>query len=122
MSSPLHGLRPTDTENLVCMRRREVTQICVGLHDLQFNLLPEGNLTIWRRCELLGADGALLDVWDRETRVGLFRFPEVLMSPIPEVVIDGSDSFLMMFSNGLALRVVDNSDQCESFSIGEFYV
>ena len=122
MGIPLNGLRPTDIENLVCMRRREVTQICVGLHDLQYNLLPAGNLANWGRCELHGADGALLDVWDRETRAGLFRFPGVLMSPIPEVVIDGSHSFLMMFSNGLALRVVDNSDQCESFSIGDFSI
>lgn len=119
---PLHGLRPTDIEHLSDLRGGENAQIWIGPYDLQFNLQPRGNVSVWGRSELLGVEGELIDFWDRETRAGVFRFPEILMSPITEVTVDSPKSFMMTFTNGLGLRVVDNSDQYESFSVGDFYV
>ncbi len=118
----MYGVRPTDIEHLSRLRGREVSQICLGPYDLQFNLHPEGNVSVWGRCELLGPEGELLDAWERETRAGMFRFPEILMSPITDVVIDSPKSFVMTFANGLGLRLVDCSDEYESFSVGRLYV
>jgi hypothetical protein len=52
----------------------------------------------------------------------MFRFPEILMSPVTDVLIDSPKSFVMTFANGLGLRLVDCSDEYESFSVGSLYV
>lgn len=74
------------------------------------------------RVELLDESGNVADVWEDRTQSGMFRFPEILMSPVTEVVIDSPKSFVLTFGNRMSLRVVDNSEQYESFSVGDLYV
>ena len=52
---------------------------------------------------------------------GVFRFPEILMSPVTDIVIDSPKSFVMTFANGLELRLVDTCDEHDSFSVGSPY-
>ena len=118
----MYGLKPTDIHHLAQLRGKEITQICIGPHDLQFNFHPQGNVSVWGRCELLNAAGELLDAWEDDTHSGVFRFPEVLMVAVSEVEIDSPQSFLLKFANGLCLRLVDNSQQYESFSVGNLCV
>jgi hypothetical protein len=118
----MYGLKPTDIDHLAQLRGAEITQICIGPHDLQFNFHPRGNVSVWGRCELNDAAGIILDVWEGCTHSGVFRFPDLLMATVSEVLIDSPRSFILKFSNELALRVIDTSDQFESFSVGNLYV
>ena len=118
----MYGLKPTDIDALKPLLRAEITQICVGPSDLQFNFHPSGNVTVQGRCELIDSAGQVVDVWEDNTHSGMFRFPELLMTPVSDVVIDSPKSFVLQFANGMALRVIDNSEQYESFSVGNLYV
>jgi hypothetical protein len=118
----MYGLKPTDIDRLSQLRGKEITQICIGPHDLQFNFHPKGNVSVWGRCELLNATGDVLDAWEDDTHSGVFRFPEILKVSVSEVAIDSPKSFVLKFANGLGLRLVDNSEQYESFSVGDLYV
>jgi hypothetical protein len=44
------------------------------------------------------------------------------MTPVVDVAIDTPRSFILRFENGLVLRMVDNSEHYESFSVGNLYV
>lgn len=118
----MYGLTPADIDALTPLRRAEVTQICLGPHDIQFHFHPQGKICVQGRCELIDSDNQVVDVWEGSTRSGTFRFPDVLMTPVVEVAIDSAKSFLLTFENGMALRVIDNSEHCESFSVGNLYV
>ena len=118
----MYGIKPSDLQYLEHFRDAEITQICVGPHDIQFNFHPRGNISVQGRCELQDPSGAVLEVWEESTHSGTFRFPDILMTPVLEVLIDSSKSFLLKFANKLILKVIDNSDQYESFSVGNLYV
>jgi hypothetical protein len=117
----MYGLRHSDIDALAHLRGAEIAQICLGTSDIQFNFHPQGNISVWGRCELLDSAGEVIDVWNG-TRPGIFRFPELLMSQVSEISIESSRSLILTFENGQALRVVDDSDQYESFSVGELIV
>ena len=84
----MHGLKPDDLQHLTHLRAAEVTQICVGPHDIQFNFHPSGNVSVQGRCELLDFSGDIVDDWEHRTLTGVFRFPEILMTPVIDVRID----------------------------------
>jgi hypothetical protein len=118
----MYGLRPEDIDALSHLKGAEITQICVGPADLQFNFHPKGNVSVWARCELIDSAGETVDIWEDNSRAGTSRFPEILMTPVVDVIIDSAKSFVLRFANKMSLRVIDNSEQYESFSVGNFYV
>jgi hypothetical protein len=118
----MYGIKPSDLQYFEHLRGADITQICVGSHDIQFNFHPRGNISVQGRCELQDASGTVLDIWEESTHSGNFRFPDILKTPVLEVHIDSSKSFVLKFANTLCLRVIDTSDQYESFSVGNLYV
>lgn len=118
----MYGLKPEDVQHLAHLRGAEVTQVCFGPFDIQFNFHPEESVSVQGRCELLDAAGAVVDEWEGRTRAGAHRFPELLMTPVVDVRIDTPKSFVVRFANQTSLRVVDNSARYESFSVGGFIV
>jgi hypothetical protein len=118
----MHGLKPSDIDALRHLEGAEVTQVCLGPYDIQFNFDPRGNVSVQGRCELIDRAGVVLDIWEGRTKPGPCRFTELFGSPVREVVIDSPRSFLLKFANSLVLRVLDTSDQHESFSVDGLYV
>jgi len=119
----MYGLKPTDIEYLKHLRNAQITQICVGLYDIQFNFHPRDNVSVQEHCELLDGSGAIVDVWEENTRAGMFRrFPEILMTAVVAVINDTPNSFVLKFANEMSLRVIDNDEHYESFSVGNLYV
>ena len=118
----MHGLKPTDIDALRHLQGAEITQVCLGPYDIQFNFTPRGNISVQARCELLDPSGALLDVWEERTKPGPCRFIDLFESPVQEVAIDSPRSIILRFANALVLRVVDTSDQYESFSVNGLFV
>lgn len=118
----MYGLKPTDIDAIAPIRGTELIQICIGKHDIQFRFHPAGNVSVWGRCELLDVGKQVVDAWEGGMPTGVFRFPDLLRSSVVEAVIDSPLSFTLAFDNGLTLRVIDNSEQHESFSVGNLYV
>jgi hypothetical protein len=118
----MYGLKPSDINALSHLKGAEITQVCLGPYDIQFNFMPRGNISVQARCELIDSTGNLLDVWEERTKPGICRFTELLESPAQDVQIDTPRSFIVRFNNGLLLRVIDTSDQYESFSVDGLYV
>jgi len=118
----MYGLKPEDLAHLRTLEGKEITQICVGQYDLQFNFHPDGNISVWGRCEMLDESDTIVDVWKQDERSKVFRFFELLGQPVIKVEIDSSKSFVALFKNHQKLRVIDDSDQYESFSFDNLYV
>jgi hypothetical protein len=118
----MHSLKPTDIDALRHFEGAEVTQVCLGPYDIQFRFAPRGHIAVQARCELLDQAGTLLDAWEGKTKPGPCRFVELFESPVREVAIDTPRSFVLRFANALVLRVVDTSDQYESFSVDGLHV
>lgn len=118
----MHGLTPADITHLSHLLHSQLIQVGVGEYDLQFQFHPSSNISVEGRCELLDNAAQLVDVWECGTRSVVFRFLELLGQSVVEVVIDSPKSFKLLFSKGQSLRVVDDSEQYESFSVGGLYV
>ena len=120
----MHGISPEHLPQLQALIGETVTLIGVG----EFQLLitthpnPRGGISIEGRCELLADDNRILDSWDRGDRSREFRFFDLLGRTIESVAIDSAKSFVATFDGGIKLRVIDNSDQYESFSVGNLFV
>ena len=118
----MHGLHSDDIQYLSPLLGAELIQICVGEFDLQFRFHPSAFLSVEGRCEMLLDSDTVLDFWDRGTHSDSFRFLQLLGLAVLEVVIDRPNSFKLAFSQRRWLRVIDNSDRYESFSIGGWFV
>ncbi len=118
----MHGLQPDDIKHLSHLRGGKMILVGVGEYDLQFQFHPQGNVSVEGRCELLEDSGAIIDAWDRGARSEVFRFLELLGKTVTEVVIDSPKSFKLAFPKGRWLRIIDNSEQYESFSVGGLYI
>jgi hypothetical protein len=121
----VYGLKPDDIVYLSQLQHSKVIQICIGEHDLQFNFYPSdriNNISVGGRCELLDDTARVIDVWENGMRSRAFRFLDLPGQSVVELTIDTPNAFKLLFSNGQSLRLVDNSQHYESFSVGGLYV
>ncbi len=115
----MYGLKPDDIAYLKStLSQATLQQICVGEHELQFHFHPSGNISVWANCELINDAGEVIEVWPSEDMSRSFRFLELLGSPVIEITIDTQRSFRLVFGNRHTLRVVGDSENYESFSVG----
>jgi hypothetical protein len=118
----MHGLKPDDLPHLQTLEGKELIQIRVGRHDLQFHFHPEANIAVQGRCELLDENDRIVDEWGNDQQSETFRFFELLAQSVTKVEIDSPKSFIALFQNRFKLRFIDDSDNYESFSVGDLYV
>lgn len=120
----MHGLSPDDLIHIEQLCGQSVVQVGVGEYQLHFATHPVSHLgiSVEGRCELLDETNHVVDVWNRGQRSTEFRFFDLLGGTIEGVTIDSEKSFIAKFNTGVSLRVVDDSEQCESFSVGGLYV
>jgi hypothetical protein len=118
----MYGLKPDSLQYLSHLTGGEVQQVCVGKYDLQFHLHPTGNISVWSRCELLGADGSVADTWEDGLRSERFLFADLLGGTVSEVTIPDTKTLRIAFADGRHLVIYDTSEQYESFSVGKKYV
>lgn len=118
----MYGLNPDNIEQLSRLKGGEVQQVCVGKFDLQFHLHPTGNISIWSRCELLNANGSVIDTWYDGSRSANFQFADLLGANVADVSIDDATTLRLQFTDGRQLLIFDTSEQYESFSIDNVIV
>lgn len=118
----MYGLKPEDITHLSHLQDAEIIQVCVGQADLQFHFTSNGNVSVQGRCELLDNADQVIDVWEPGTRSAMFLFLDLLGQSVTGVAIDSPKSFKFLFAKGHSLRVINVSEQYESFSVGNLYV
>lgn len=118
----MHGV-PKDL-NLSQFVGKTLVQLGIGEFQVQFRFQPEGNVSVEGGWELRDDDGMLIDrSLPNGERTG-FYIHRLLGQEVVRWEIAPPTSFALGFSNGLVLRVFDNSKEYESFSIqpGDIYV
>lgn len=118
----MYGLNPDNMEHLLHLKGGEVQQVCVGKFDLQFHLHPNGNISIWSLCELLDANGSVIDTWEDGSRSANFQFANLLGATVSDVSIDDVTTLRLQFTDGRQLLIFDTSEQYESFSVDNVIV
>jgi hypothetical protein len=119
----MYGLKPDDlTYVKQQLHRAEVIQVCVGKHDLQFHFHPQGDVSVQGRCELIDSTGQTVDVWEDGSRSAEFKFLDLLGHSVGAMEIEKPKSLKLVFDHGYALRIIDSSEQYESFSVGDLFV
>jgi hypothetical protein len=118
----MHGIKPEDIQHLLPLCGTTLTQICVGEYQIIFHFHPAGSISVEGHCELLEPTRTVVDSWDRGARSENFRFCDLLRQSVIDISIDSPKSFVATFSNSWRLRVVDDSEQYESFSVGGLFV
>ena len=118
----MYRLKPSASEDLAYLRGADVEQVCIGKHDLQFRLHPDGVICIWSTCELVAADGTTADTWVNGNRSDRFLFCDLLGATISDVLAVDDKTLTLKFTDGRRLVLFDTSDQYESFSVGNFIV
>jgi hypothetical protein len=95
-----------------------LTRVCLGPHDIQFKFGAGGTIAVWGHWELRDATGTLLDqaVATSASR-DCYRVHGLLLATVVTSRIDPPRSFSLLFDNGLALSVFDDSGQYECCSI-----
>jgi hypothetical protein len=95
----------------------ELVQICLGQFQLQFHFHPIGSISVEGGWELLHAAGQRIDgscdVSDRPP----YQLHRLLGLKVLSSEISAPDWFTLTFESGEMLRVFDDSEQFESFSI-----
>jgi len=100
-------------------------QICIGPWDLQFHFSSPAvremkSISVEGRWELRDAAGEMIDCADRSKSNAehpIFRLQVLLGHPVAAAQVDPPESFTVIFDDGNALTVYDDSKQYESFSI-----
>ena len=110
--------------NLSFLIGRPLTMVGLGEFQVQFHFHPEGCVSVEGDWELLGPDSVSIDRSMKNAERAAYRLHRLLGQEVAAFDVDPPRSFSLKFSNGLVLRVFDNSKQYESFSIqpGDIYV
>ena len=95
----------------------EFNQICLGRFQVQFHATGTGSIFVEGRLELRGPEGEIIDEEREHLERDAFRVHGILDVPIVRATIDPPRSFTLVFENGWALSVFDDSPRYEAFSL-----
>ena len=118
----MYGVPPN--LDLSFLRGRSLTMVGIGEFQLQFHFHPDGLISVEGKWELIGADGSELDRSRDNSERDEYRVHRLLGQEVVATELDPPQSFSLQFGNGMMLRIFDDSEQYESFSIhpGDIYV
>ena len=118
----MHGV-PKDLD-LSIFRGKTLTLVGIGEHAVYFHFHPEGLLSVEGTWEVLSSEGTVIDQSMEHADRSEYRVHRLLSHDVVGSELDPPSSFSLRFSNGYVLRVFDDSEQYESFSIqpGDIYV
>jgi hypothetical protein len=114
---------PTNLD-LAFLHNGELIQVCIGQYQLQFHFHPVGSISVEGGWELLDKTGQRIDGHCEQPERPPYQLHRLLGHKIVESEVSAPDWFALTFEGGLVLRVFDDSQQYESFSIqpGDIFV
>lgn len=109
----MHGV-PQDLD-LSAFVGREVIQVALGPHDVQLNLHPSGSISIEGRLELYQDTGDLIEAGAPNEVTPSTSLGALIGCIIAEAIPEPPSAVRFRFGSGYVLRLIDDSDSCESF-------
>ncbi|QCQ17422.1 DUF6188 family protein [Microbacterium sp. RG1] len=103
-------------ETFSFLRGRSLDQLCFGRHQLIMRFDEGLYVSVEGQLGVQPADSEETVVDD--TRDAAATLVTALGTLVRDVVVDDDRSFSMTFEGGLRVRVIDSSDEYESFQIG----
>lgn len=107
---------PADLD-LTFLHNAELTQVCLGLYQLQFHFHPIGSIFVEGGWELLDEAGHRIDGRCDQPARPPCLLHRLLGRKVMRSEVSPPDWFGLTFDSGEVLRVFDDSHQYESFSI-----
>ena len=92
-------------------------QVCLGESQIQFHFHPKGSFLVEGSWELVDTAGNPVDKVQDHSDRDEYRVHRLLGQAVIAWAIDSPSSLSLTFRNGLTLRLYDDSEQYESFSI-----
>jgi hypothetical protein len=105
------------TLDLTFLHGAELIQVCLGLHEVQFHFHPVGSISVATGWELYDPDGARIDHAERAFPRPAFELHRLLGQKVTGTEVSAPSHIDVLFGRGERLRLVDNSEQHESFTI-----
>ena len=110
----------------------KLIQVCLGEFQVQFHFQAAGSvgsdgmlhIGVERHWELRDESGRIVDRAEPNSEREAYRLHRLLGRAVVRTAVDAPRSFALRFASGEELRVFDDSDQYESFSIqpGDIFV
>jgi hypothetical protein len=92
-------------------------QVVIGSHQIVFHFDPQGSIAIEGTWELRDQHGAVIDRSLEPSEREAYRVHSCLGRRVLSARVESSSSIVLTFDSGHVLRVMDDSDQYESFHI-----
>ena len=110
--------------DLSFLHNGELTQVCLGLYQAQFHFHPIGSISVEGGWELLDETGRSIDRNYEKSDRPPYQLHRLLGRKVLTTEVSAPKWFALTFEGGAVLRVFDDSQQYESFSIepGEIIV
>jgi hypothetical protein len=111
----MHGVpRDLDLSGFV---GKALVQVCLGEFQVSFNFESGHLISVEGRWEVLDPQGVMLDHSRENAERDAYRVHRLLGRTVTAFALDPPSSFSMMFEDAYVLRVYDDSEAYESFSI-----
>lgn len=114
-SESVYGV-PADLD-LRFLHGAELIQVRLGAHQVQFHFHPDGSICVEGGWELLDRDGVQIDHNCEEAARPPYQLHRLLAHRIVTSEVCAPEWFALRFDGGEVLRILDDSDQYESFQI-----
>ena len=108
---------PADLD-LSLLQGAQLTQVCLGQFDVQFHFQPVGAITVTGAWELFDEAGVSLDHSGASGSRPQSQFPRLLGQEIVGITVVAPHHLELKFARGDSLRLIDDSKEFESFTIG----
>jgi hypothetical protein len=107
---------PADLD-LLFLHGAELIQVCLGQYQLQFHFHPAGSISVEGGWELLDPAGMRIDGSHDGPERPPYQLHRLLGRRVTASEIAAPRWFAIQFDGGEVLRIFDDSEQYESFSI-----
>lgn len=95
----------------------ELIQVCLGQYQVKLHFHPAGSISVEGGWELSDENGARLDGHHEGPDRPPYQLHRLLGRQVVTSEVSAPDWFSLRFASGEALKVFDDSEQFESFSI-----
>lgn len=99
---------------------RDLNQICVGRHDVQFQFSPDVSISLQSRATVLH-DGKAVATWDEDDGWSSTDYQKLLNQTVNSAVVASESMLEIVLSDHWRLQLFDESDQYESMTLCGLY-
>jgi hypothetical protein len=99
---------------------RDLNQICVGRHDIQFRFSPDVSISLQSRATVLH-DGKIAATWVEDKGWSSTGYHKLLNQTVISARVESESMLEIVLSDHWQLQLFDESDQYESMTLCGLY-